>query len=104
MNTYIGDFIQYIVEKNKHNNNIYIIDFRIRVGRTARQGRDGIAISIFRFPRDLKFLAQIESIINTKLVEHKVDRKKINVKVKISFRLLVHYYFQSIQLKKSSFK
>ena len=46
-----------------------------RVGRTARAGRSGLAISIFRFPRDLELLGEIESTINTKLTEHPIDRK-----------------------------
>lgn len=50
-------------------------DYIHRVGRTARAGRDGLAISIFRFPRDLEFLGEIEKAINTKLTEHKIDRK-----------------------------
>lgn len=49
------------------------VEYIHRVGRTARAGRSGIAISIFRFPRDLEFLAEIESLINTKLTEHPVD-------------------------------
>ena len=48
-----------------------------RVGRTARAGRKGQAISIFRFPKDLEFLGEIEKMINTKLTEHTVDRKLI---------------------------
>jgi ATP-dependent RNA helicase DDX49/DBP8 len=52
-----------------------MITFFCRVGRTARAGRKGMAISIFRFPRDLEFLGEIETAINTKLTEHKVDRK-----------------------------
>lgn len=46
-----------------------------RVGRTARAGRKGMAISIFRFPRDLELLGEIEAAINTKLTEHPIDRK-----------------------------
>lgn len=46
-----------------------------RVGRTARAGRDGLAISIFRFQRDLEFLGRIETAINTKLTEMVIDRK-----------------------------
>lgn len=45
-----------------------------RVGRTARAGRKGLAISIFRFPRDLELLGAIEAEINTKLTEHPIDR------------------------------
>lgn len=48
-----------------------------RVGRTARGGRSGIAISIFRFPRDLEFLAEIEGLINTKLTEHSIDQRLV---------------------------
>lgn len=48
-----------------------------RVGRTARQGRSGLAISIFRFPRDLEFLAEIEDLINTKLTEHPIDQRLV---------------------------
>ena len=48
-----------------------------RVGRTARAGRSGQAISIFRFPRDLEFLGEIESLINTKLVEHPIDQRLV---------------------------
>lgn len=48
-----------------------------RVGRTARAGRTGQAISIFRFPRDLEFLAEIEGLINTKLTEHPIDQRLV---------------------------
>ena len=48
-----------------------------RVGRTARCGRKGLAISIFRFPRDLQFLAEIEGLINTKLEEHPIDQRLV---------------------------
>jgi ATP-dependent RNA helicase DDX49/DBP8 len=48
-----------------------------RVGRTARANRSGIAISIFRFPRDLEYLAEIEGLINTKLTEHQVDPRLV---------------------------
>lgn len=48
-----------------------------RVGRTARAGRRGLAISIFRFPRDIAFLADIEVAINTKLTEHPIDQKMV---------------------------
>lgn len=48
-----------------------------RVGRTARAGRSGLAISIFRFPRDLEFLGSIENLINTKLTEHSIDQRLV---------------------------
>lgn len=48
-----------------------------RVGRTARAGRHGLAISIFRFPRDLEFLSDIEAAINTKLTEHSIDQRMV---------------------------
>lgn len=48
-----------------------------RVGRTARCGRKGLAISIFRFPRDLEFLGEIEGLINTKLKEHLIDQRLV---------------------------
>lgn len=48
-----------------------------RVGRTARAGRAGLAISIFRFPRDLEYLAEIESTIGTKLTEYKIDQRLV---------------------------
>nr|AAA16339.1 DEAD-box protein [Drosophila melanogaster]CAA80804.1 DEAD-box protein [Drosophila melanogaster] len=48
-----------------------------RVGRTARAGRKGMSISIFRFPRDLELLAAIEEEINTKLTEHPIDQRMV---------------------------
>lgn len=48
-----------------------------RVGRTARAGRTGQAISIFRFPKDLEFLGEIENLINTKLTEHPIDQRLV---------------------------
>lgn len=60
-----------------------------RVGRTARAGRRGLAISIFRFPRDMEFLADIEAAINCKLTEHPIDQelvKRIFMQVNMSKR------------------
>lgn len=43
-----------------------------RVGRTARAGRKGTAITLVH-PRDIQLLHDIEDAINTKLTEYKVD-------------------------------
>jgi len=59
-----------------------------RVGRTARAGRQGLSISIFRFPRDMELLAAIEAEINTKLTEHPIDRMyqhQVYIHLRISF-------------------
>lgn len=47
------------------------------MGRTARAGRQGMSISIFRFPRDLDFLSDIETAVNTKLKEHPIDQRMV---------------------------
>lgn len=51
-----------------------------RVGRTARAGRGGQAISLIS-PSDISKLQQIEQQINTKLTEFKVDGK-LNIYIK----------------------
>lgn len=43
-----------------------------RVGRTARAGRNGKAITLVT-PYDIKLLQSIEELINTKLTEFKLD-------------------------------
>lgn len=52
-------------------------DYIHRVGRTARAGKNGMAISVFRFPRDIEFLDEIEKAINIKLTEHAVDQRSV---------------------------
>lgn len=47
-----------------------------RVGRTARAGRGGMAISLIT-PNDIKLLHMIEDTIGTKLTEYKVDGEYI---------------------------
>uniref|UniRef100_A0A182TX35 RNA helicase n=1 Tax=Anopheles melas TaxID=34690 RepID=A0A182TX35_9DIPT len=63
------------------------IEYIHRVGRTARAGRAGMAISILRFPRDLEALGEIEALINTKLTEYSVDDRlvqRIFMQVKVA--------------------
>lgn len=47
-----------------------------RVGRTARAGKGGMAISLIT-PHDIKLLHAIEDVIGTKLTEYKVDDAEI---------------------------
>ncbi|XP_060530989.1 probable ATP-dependent RNA helicase DDX49 [Cylas formicarius] len=47
-----------------------------RVGRTARAGRSGRAITLVT-PYDIKLLQAIEELINTQLIEVKVDDKEV---------------------------
>lgn len=55
-----------------------------RVGRTARAGRSGLAISLIT-PYDLMALSAIEEKINIKLTEYKIDGKFIK-SISSSFR------------------
>ncbi|XP_015178808.1 PREDICTED: probable ATP-dependent RNA helicase DDX49 [Polistes dominula] len=47
-----------------------------RVGRTARAGKGGMAISLIT-PYDIKLLHAIEDVIGTKLIEYKIDDKEV---------------------------
>jgi ATP-dependent RNA helicase DDX49/DBP8 len=49
-------------------------DYIHRVGRTARAGRRGMAISLVT-PHDIRLLHTVEEAINTKLKEYVVDGK-----------------------------
>lgn len=49
-----------------------IFNFKNSVGRTARAGRSGLAISLIT-PNDLVCLGAIEEKIKTKLTEYKID-------------------------------
>jgi ATP-dependent RNA helicase DDX49/DBP8 len=49
-------------------------DYIHRVGRTARAGRGGMAISLVT-PHDIRLLHSIEEAINTKLKEYVVEGK-----------------------------
>lgn len=51
-------------------------DYIHRVGRTARAGRGGLAVSLVT-PHDIKLLHAVEEAINTKLTEYKVDDKEV---------------------------
>jgi len=51
-------------------------DYIHRVGRTARAGKCGMAISLIT-PHDIKLLHAIEEAIGTKLTEYKVDGEYI---------------------------
>ncbi|XP_026287575.1 probable ATP-dependent RNA helicase DDX49 [Frankliniella occidentalis] len=51
-------------------------DYIHRVGRTARAGRGGLAVSLIT-PHDIKILQAIEEAINFKLSEYKIDDKEV---------------------------
>ncbi|XP_033634384.1 probable ATP-dependent RNA helicase DDX49 [Asterias rubens] len=51
-------------------------DYIHRVGRTARAGRGGMAITLVT-QFDVQLVKSIEKLIHTKLIEYKVDEKKV---------------------------
>jgi superfamily II DNA/RNA helicase len=58
----------------KSNKLFYVFNIVCRVGRTARAGRSGMAISLIT-PYDILRLGEIEDQIKTKLTEYKIDGK-----------------------------
>merc|ERR1712080_170286 len=51
-------------------------DYVHRVGRTARAGRNGRAVTLVT-PHDINLIYAIEDLINTKLVEMEVDEEEV---------------------------
>ncbi|XP_045504709.1 probable ATP-dependent RNA helicase Dbp45A [Colias croceus] len=71
-----------------------------RVGRTARAGRSGMAISIIT-PYDILRLGEIEEKINTKLTEYKIDDEEA---VKVFTTVSVTRREQEAQLDNEEFE
>lgn len=59
-----------------------------RVGRTARAGKNGMAISLIT-PHDIKLLHAIEDAIGTKLTEYKIDGEYM------SYFARLYYFFDT---------
>ncbi|PNF15302.1 putative ATP-dependent RNA helicase DDX49 [Cryptotermes secundus] len=74
-------------------------DYIHRVGRTARAGRCGMAISLVT-PHDIRLLHSIEEAINTKLKEHVVDDKEV---MKILMQVSVTRREAEIKLDETNF-
>ncbi|XP_075234782.1 putative ATP-dependent RNA helicase Dbp45A isoform X2 [Lycorma delicatula] len=82
-----------------HNIPSIVKDYVHRVGRTARAGRGGSAISLIT-PHDIHLLHAIENHINTKLKEYKIDGKDV---VKIFTQVSVTKREAEIKLDNSDF-
>jgi len=74
-------------------------DYIHRVGRTARAGRGGMAISLVT-PHDIRLLHTIEDTINTKLKEYVVEDKEV---MKILTQVSVTRREAEIKLDESNF-
>lgn len=74
-------------------------DYIHRVGRTARAGRGGMAISLVT-PHDIRLLHTIEDAINTKLKEYVVEDKEV---MKILTQVSVTRREAEIKLDESNF-
>ncbi|GFG36911.1 hypothetical protein Cfor_12461 [Coptotermes formosanus] len=74
-------------------------DYIHRVGRTARAGRGGMAISLVT-PHDIRLLHTIEDAINTKLKEYVVEDKEV---MKILTQVSVMRREAEIKLDESNF-
>ncbi|XP_076761267.1 putative ATP-dependent RNA helicase Dbp45A isoform X2 [Xylocopa sonorina] len=70
-----------------------------RVGRTARAGKDGMAVTLIT-PHDIKLLHAIENTIGTQLTEYKVNDKEI---VKILTQISVAKREAEMKLDESDF-
>lgn len=74
-------------------------DYIHRVGRTARAGRKGYAISLIT-PEEIQFLHSIEENINTKLVEFPINNKEV---AKIFMQISITKRECEIELEQSDF-
>lgn len=88
--------VQFVIN---HNVPTVTKDYVHRVGRTARAGRKGMAITLMT-QHDVKLVEAIEQLINTKLTEMEVDDKEVS---KIVMQVLVTMREQDIKLSAMDF-